>query len=86
MQSEARRKASETDADGTEVEENRQLTMFLLENALAYEPGATESSCGTIEPQGTSILEVTTLLALAPLFWLYSLVISNSIDEFHERY
>jgi hypothetical protein len=86
MQSDARRRASETDADGTEVEENRQLTKLLLENAVAYEPDPTESPCGTIEPERTTILEVTTLLALAPLLWLYSLVVSNSIDEFDERY
>jgi hypothetical protein len=86
MRSDASRRTAEADADGTEVEENRQLTKLLLENSVAYDPSAAKSSCGTIEPERTTILEVAILLALAPLFWIYSLVVSNSINEFDETY
>jgi len=86
MQYAARRSTSETGADGTEVEENRQLTKLLLENSVSGDPGASKSPRGTIVPQKTSILEAAILLTLAPLFWIYSLVVSNSMDEFDETY
>jgi membrane glycosyltransferase len=86
MRSDAKRGASETDADGTEVEENRQLTKLLLENSVAYDSGAPKSSFSTIESGKTTVLEVIVLLALAPLFCAHSLIIGNSMVEFEEAY
>lgn len=86
MPLDTKRQASAFDADGSELEENRQLRKLLLDNAVKSNDRT--ASLRTEKPSGvtTTAIEVLVVLALAPLFWAFSLATHRGAEEHQDLY
>lgn len=73
-------KSGVTDADGTDAEENRQLTNLLLENAIV-QPVAQENDDAKVRPAGLHFVEVVFLTLTFFLLNVYAFASRGSNED-----